>query len=219
HVAHLAAAECAALIGAAKAAGIALTAETCPHYLSFAAEEIPDGATRFKCCPPIRYAANREALWRALAEGVIDCVASDHSPFPPELKAGDFVTARAGITSLQVALPAVWTGARERGFTLSDVARWMAGRPARLAGLPGKGAIAPGRDADLVAFDPDAFFTVNAGADDAGSAGGVRLRHRHPVTPYDGRRLAGVVTRTWLRGREILDHSPPNGSLLLRPRP
>jgi allantoinase len=204
HIVHLAAAECAALIGAAKAAGIALTAETCPHYLFFSAEEVPDGATEFKCAPPVRYAANREALWRALAAGVIDCVVSDHSPCVPELKRGDFATAWGGIASLQVALPAVWTGARRRGHSLADVARWMAERPARLAGLPTKGRIAVGADADLVAFDPDATFTVD----------GARLRHRNPLTPYDGRTLTGQVVRTWLRGSEVVPGGAPRGRFL-----
>jgi allantoinase len=193
HIAHLAAAECAALIGAAKAAGIALSAETCPHYLFFAAEEIPEDATEFKCCPPIRYAPNREALWRALGDRAIDGIVSDHSPCPPELKDGDFATAQGGIASLQIALPAVWSVARRRGNTLSDVARWMSAFPASLAGLPGKGAIAAGRDADLVAFDPDAAFAVR----------GSDLRHRHPVTAYAGRTLTGRVQRVWLRGSEI----------------
>ena len=206
HIVHLAAAECAALIAAAKAAGIALSAETCPHYLFFASEEVPDNATQFKCCPPIRYAPNREALWRALGAGVIDGIVSDHSPCPPELKSGDFATAWGGIASLQVTLPAVWTVARKRGHTLADVARWMSAFPAALAGLTAKGAIAAGRDADLVAFDPDATFTVR----------GTDLLHRHPVTPYEGRALTGQVTRVWLRGEEILPNFPPNGLLLRR---
>jgi allantoinase len=209
HIAHLAAAECAALIGAAKAAGIALSAETCPHYLTFAADDVPDGATEFKCCPPIRYGPNREALWRALASGVIDCVVSDHSPCAPDLKKGDFATAWGGIASLQLTLPAVWTIARMRGHSLTDVARWMAAFPASLAGLPAKGRIAVGCDADLVAFDPDATFTVRGGD----------LLHRHPVTPYDGRTMTGRVRKVWLRGTEILPALPPNGRLLLGGRP
>lgn len=204
HIVHLAAAECAALIGGAKAAGISLTAETCPHYLFFCAEEVPAGATEFKCCPPVRYAPNREALWRALAEGVIDCVVSDHSPCAPELKRGDFATAWGGIASLQVALPAVWTSARKRGHFLADVVRWMAERPARLAGLPAKGRIAVGADADLVAFDPDATYTVD----------GARLRHRNPLTPYNGRTLTGQVLRTWLRGSEVVPDETPRGRFL-----
>ena len=209
HIVHLAAAECAALIGSARAAGIALSAETCPHYLVFAAEEVPQGRTEFKCCPPVRYAANREALWRALAAGVIDCVVSDHSPCPPALKdlsGGDFRTAWGGIASLQIGLPAVWTVARRRGHSLADVARWMAAFPASLAGLPAKGRIAPGCDADLVAFDTGASFVVR----------GEALRHRHPLTPYEGRTLTGVVSRVWLGGAEVSADGEPRGRLLRR---
>lgn len=164
HIAPLAAADCAALVGAARAAGVGLTAETCPHYLCFAAEEISGDGTAFRCRPPIRYAANREALWRALAEGVIDCVVP-----------GD-------LTPPQVALSAVWTAGRTRGHTLADVARWMSAAPARLAGLAEKGAITEGRDADLIAFDPDAACPV----------------------PYMGRTtLAGHVVRAWRQGNEM----------------
>jgi allantoinase len=208
HIVHLSAAECVALISGAKAAGVALTAETCPHYLFFAAEEVPAGGTEFKCCPPIRDAVNREALWRGLEAGVIDCVVSDHSPCPPDLKrkdTGDFGAAWGGIASLQLGLAAVWTAARRRGRTLADVASWMAAAPAALAGLPGKGAIEAGRDADLVAFDPGATFTVR----------GAGLRHRSPVTPYEGRTLAGRVRRTWLRG-QVIDQDMPAGRLLRR---
>ena len=193
HIVHLSAAECVALIAGAKAAGIRLSAETCPHYLYFAAEQVPDGATEFKCCPPIRDAINREALWRGLEAGVIDCVVSDHSPCPPELKSpesGDFGTAWGGIAGLQLGLSAVWTVARRRGRTLDDVARWMAAAPAALAGLPAKGRLAVGADADLVAFDPDEAYVVDP----------ARLEHRHPVTPYAGRTLTGRVRQTWLRG-------------------
>ncbi|HLN67184.1 MAG TPA: amidohydrolase family protein, partial [Streptosporangiaceae bacterium] len=155
----------------------------------------------FKCCPPIRDAANREALWRGLEAGVIDCVVSDHSPCPPELKApGDFGAAWGGIASLQLGLSAVWTVARRRGRTLDDVARWMAAAPARLAGLSAKGSLAVRCDADLVAFDPDETYVVEP----------ARLLHRHPVTPYAGRTLTGRVRQTWLRGTALLD--PDSGA-------
>ena len=207
HILHLASASALPLIAAARADGAKVTAETCPHYLSFCAEEVPDGATEFKCCPPIRDAANREGLWAGLAEGLIGTVVSDHSPCPPGLKqreAGDFGAAWGGISSLQLGLPAVWTQARRRGHGLADVVRWMAEGTAALAGLPGKGAIALGRDADLVAFDDTARFTVDPG----------RLEHRHPVTPYAGQTLTGVVRRTWLRGRPA--GAAPAGRLLTR---
>jgi allantoinase len=215
HIVHLSAADCVAMIAGAKAAGIRLTAETCPHYLYFAAEQVPDGATEFKCCPPIRDAVNREALWRGLEAGVIDCVVSDHSPCPPELKApdtGDFGQAWGGIASVQLGLSAVWSVARRRGRTLYDVARWMATAPAELAGLPEKGRLAVGCDADLVAFDPDESYVVDP----------ARLLHRHPVTPYAGRTLTGRVRQTWLRGSALLDadsgapDGQPAGRLLSR---
>jgi allantoinase len=198
HVVHLADADALPVLRQARTDGVRITVETCPHYLTFAAEEVPDGATSFKCCPPIREVRHREALWAALADGDVDLVVSDHSPCTPDLKRledGDFGAAWGGIASLQVALPAVWTGARTRGIGLPDVVRWMATAPARLAGLSTKGAIAVGKDADLVAFAPDERWTVGD------------LEHRNPVTPYSGRSLTGAVRRTWLRG-EIADGSP-----------
>ena len=207
HVLHLSAADAVPLLARARRDGVAITAETCPHYLALSAEDIPDGATEFKCCPPIRERANSGRLWQALRDGIIDCVVSDHSPCPPELKAqggGDFGAAWGGISSLQLALPVVWTRARRRGHSLDDVARWMAAGPARIAGLAGKGRIEPGGDADLVAFAPDDGFTVDP----------ARLHHRHRLTPYAGQRLDGVVRRTWLRGEPA--GGAPAGRLLSR---
>lgn len=209
HVLHLSSADPVPLLAAARSYGIAVTAETCPHYLTLAAEEIGDGRTEFKCCPPIRGMTNRERLWEALAAGVISCVVSDHSPSPPELKCqrtGDFGAAWGGISSIQLGLPAVWTHARERGFGLADVVRWMGTGPAGLAGLAGKGAIAAGYDADMIVFAPDERFVVDPG----------RLLTRHQVTPYAGQELAGVVRRTWLRGTEVFPGRPavPAGRML-----
>jgi allantoinase len=209
HVVHLSSADAVPLIRDAQRDGVRITAETCPHYLTFTAEEIPDGATQFKCCPPIREGANRERLWQALAEGVLDCVVSDHSPSTTDLKrldSGDFGLAWGGIAGLQVGLPAVWTEARRRGCTLYDVAGWTAEGPARLAGLRRKGRIAVGCDADLCAFAPDEAFVVDPAT----------LHHRNAVTPYAGRTLMGVVRSTWLRGTEVLDGDTPRGRLLRR---
>jgi allantoinase len=204
HVLHLSSGDAVDLIDQAKRDGVRVTAETCPHYLTLAAEEVPDGATQFKCCPPIREGANRERLWRALAAGVIDQIVSDHSPCVPALKPpGDFMGAWGGIASLQLSLPVVWTAARSRGCGLSDVARWMAQRPAEIAGLGRKGRVAVGYDADLVAFAPEESFVVDP----------ARLRHRHPITPYAERRLHGVVHGTWLRGAVAGDE--PRGALLI----
>jgi allantoinase len=209
HVVHLADADALPMLREARADGVRITVETCPHYLTFSAEEVPDGATSFKCCPPIREAAHREALWAALADGDIDLVVSDHSPCTPELKrldVGDFALAWGGIAGLQVTLPVVWTGARARGLALPDVVRWMSAAPAVLTGLGGKGGIAVGKDADLVAFAPDERFRVG------------ELHHRNPGTPYAGRELSGVVRRTWLRGQLIADGQAPLGRLISRPR-
>ena len=212
HILHVSSADAIDLLAAARAEGLAVTSETCPHYLTLAAEEVPAGATEFKCCPPIRERANSERLWAGLKAGLIDCIVSDHSPCPPELKlpgAGDFARAWGGIASLQLSLAVVWSYGRQRGFGLADLARWMAAAPAQLAGLDDKGRIAVGCDADLVAFAPDASFVVEPGL----------LAHRHKLTPYAGQRLTGVVRRTWLRGREIFGTDEaaaagPTGELL-----
>lgn len=199
HIVHVASAEAAQAVQRARRSGAPLSAETCPHYLTFAAEDIGAGATAFKCAPPIRERAHREALWNALAAGTLDLVASDHSPCTPNLKcldSGDFRSAWGGIASLQLALAAVWTGARARGFDLLDVTRWMGAAPARLAGLAArKGSLRPGADADLVLFDPDAAFEVKA----------EELLHRHPLTPYTGMRLFGRVEQTLVRGVPVYD--------------
>jgi allantoinase len=209
HVLHLSSSDALPMLRSARRDGVRITAETCPHYLVLTAEEVPDGQTQFKCCPPIREAGNRELLWRGLREGDIDIVVSDHSPCTPELKRlelGDFGVAWGGIASLQLGLPAVWTEARRRGFTLCDVARWMAERPSAIAGLHRKGHIALGFHADLCVFAPDDAFVVDP----------ARLHHRHPVTPYAGRPLAGVVRGTWLRGQRVEPDDEPAGRLLRR---
>jgi allantoinase len=208
HIVHLSSSDALPMIASARREGVAVTAETCPHYLALTAEEIADGATAFKCSPPIREAANRELLWDGLRDGVLGLVVSDHSPSTAamkELGSGDFGAAWGGISSLQLGLAVVWTQARRRGFTLGDVVAWMAQHPARLAGLPGKGRIAPGYDADFCVFAPDESFTVDPG----------RLYHRHPVTPYAGQRLQGVVRGTILRG-EPVEAARPRGRLLAR---
>ncbi|MCU1687488.1 MAG: allB [Amycolatopsis sp.] len=208
HVLHLSSSDALRMIADAKRDGVRLSVETCPHYLTFTAEEIADGATQFKCCPPIRESENRDRLWQGLAEGVIDFVVSDHSPCTPELKRfdiGDFGEAWGGIASLQLGLPAIWTQARQRGFALTDVVRWMAERPAAQVGLSRKGHIAPGFDADFCVFAPDESFVVDV----------EKLYHRNPVSAYNGRRLDGVVRGTWLRGKEITGEQP-FGELLSR---
>ncbi len=206
HIVHLSSSDALPMIASARREGVLVTAESCPHYLALAAEEIGDGRTAFKCSPPIREAANRELLWSGLRQGILDLVVSDHSPSTATMKdldSGDFGTAWGGISSLQVGLPVVWTEARHRGFSLSDVAAWMAEQPAQLAGLRTKGRIAPGYDADFCVFAPDESFTVDP----------ARLHHRHPVTPYAGRRLLGVVRSTILRGK-LTDPARPRGRLL-----
>ncbi|MEQ1833699.1 MAG: allantoinase AllB [Candidatus Eisenbacteria bacterium] len=197
HIVHVSSAESLPIIAAARARGVAITAETCPHYLTFTGTDVPDGATEYKCAPPLRAASDRDALWAALVDGTLDQVVSDHSPAPPECKAretGDFMAAWGGIASLQLGLSVVWTGMRERSLPLANLARWMSTAPAQLLGLGArKGALAPGFDADFVIWTPEQEFTVEPEA----------LLHRHKLTPYAGRRLAGVVHATYLRGERV----------------
>ncbi len=197
HIVHLATCHALPMLGAARAQGLPVTVETCPHYLHFAGETIGDGATLCKCAPPIRSRENREQLWQALREGLIDFVVTDHSPCPPAMKRleeGSFKTAWGGIASLSVALPVMWTEASPRGFTLVEIARWMAEGPARLAGCDGrKGRIAAGYDADFAVFDPETEFVVTK----------EKLHYRHAISPYLGEKLRGVVKATYLRGRAV----------------
>ena len=206
HIVHHSSAEALPRLREARAEGLPLTVETCPHYLCFAAEDIPDGATEFKCCPPIRGRDNREQLWHALHDGTIDMVVSDHSPCSPALKRraeGDFQQAWGGISSLQFRLPLMWTHARQRGHDLKQLAAWLSGAPARLAGLDArKGSIAVGLDADLVVWNPDAAFRVEPSI----------IRHRHKLTPYAGQILRGVVETTFLRGERIFERESLTGS-------
>lgn len=214
HIVHLSSANSLAPIAEAKAQGLPLTVETGQHYLFFSAEDIADGQTQFKCAPPIRERANNEQLWQALQSGLIDLVATDHSPAPPALKqlaSGDFATAWGGIASLQLALPVLWTAARARGATLSDLARWLSANPAKLIGqAQRKGQLTKGYDADLLVLAPDATFPVTEQL----------LHHRHKVSPYLGRELAGVVTHTFLAGEEVFRHPDflqlNRGQLLVR---
>ncbi|MFD3404913.1 allantoinase AllB [Kribbella sp. NPDC058693] len=209
HILHVSSAEVLPLIAKARNDGVRITAETCPHYLTFNAEDIRDGATQYKCCPPIREAANRELLWDGLRDGTIDLVVSDHSPSTIDLKhldTGDFGTAWGGIASLQLGLSAVWTEARRRGFTLADVVRWMSAAPAKQTGLTAKGALEIGYDADFCVLAPDEAFTVDA----------TQLQHKNAITPYDGRTLTGVVRSTWLRGSPVDIDDDPRGRLLTR---
>jgi len=206
HVVHLAAAAALPVVRAAQDAGILVTAETCPHYLTLTASDASDGDAAFKCCPPLRDDVNRDGLWVGLRDGTIDLVASDHSPSPAELKTGGLADAWGGVSSLQLGLSATWSEARRRGHGLDDVVRWMATAPADLAGLGHKGRIAEGADADLCVLAPDESYVVDP----------ARLEHRHPVTPYAGRTLAGVVRQTWLAGRPVDLDAPPRGRLLGR---
>ncbi len=214
HIVHHSSADALAALRAAKASGAQLTVETCPHYLHFAAEDISDGATEFKCCPPIRERANREHLWEALCDGTIDMVVSDHSPCPPDLKLrdeGNFMKAWGGISSLQLRLPVMWTEASARGFTINQTAEWLCGAPAKQVGLDGrKGAIAASYDADIVIWNPNSEFRVEPEI----------IHHRHKLTPYAGEVLRGVVEKTFLRGQMVYDGGEfardPSGEVLLR---
>lgn len=214
HIVHHSSADALPLLRQARAEGLPVTLETCPHYLFFAAEDVPAGATEFKCCPPVRERENREQLWAALNEGLIDMLVSDHSPCPPEMKrreSGDFLAAWGGISSLQLRLPVVWTESRRRGFSIERIAEWMAGAPAKLVGLGRrKGKIAEGYDADLVIWNPEETFQLEPSM----------IQHRHKLTPYMGQALSGVVEETYLRGEKIYGRgqfSPmPLGQLLKR---
>jgi allantoinase len=208
HIVHLSSAEALEDIAGARQAGIRLTVETCPHYLALSAEGVPAGRTEYKCSPPIRDEHNRERLWTALGAGIIDMVVSDHSPCAPERKGlatGDFLKAWGGIASLQLRLPVIWTEAERRGVAIEEIARWTCREPAELAGFAGrKGRLAAGHDADLVVWDPEATFEVRP----------QDLHHRHPLNPYTGLRLRGVVETTFLRGVTVYDR----GELAARPR-
>ncbi|MBZ9986376.1 allantoinase AllB [Mesorhizobium sp. BH1-1-5] len=207
HILHLSSADALPMIASAIADGVRLSVETCPHYLALCAEEIGEGETAAKVGPPVREAVNRERLWDGVGEGTIGMIVSDHSPCRPEMKelaSGDFGAAWGGISSLQLGLPVTWSEARKRGHSLADVVRWMAERPAALAGLAHKGRIAIGCDADFTLFSPDAEFVVDAAS----------LHHRHPITPYAGRTLSGVVQETFLRGQRIDLFGRPMGELI-----
>jgi len=212
HIVHLSSASALGMLAAARAEGLPITAETCPHYLCLVAEDVPDGDTAFKCCPPIREASNREALWQGLLDGHIDAVVSDHSPCTPHLKLpeqGDFMDAWGGIASLQLGLRTMWWEAQQRGVPLEQLVDWMTARTAAVAGLGRKGRIAVGHDADLVAFDPDVVDVVDP----------TQLAHRHKVTPYAGREARGRVVHTWLRGTAVVRdgalQGEPRGQALL----
>ncbi|MFP5346823.1 MAG: allantoinase AllB [Actinomycetes bacterium] len=209
HILHLSSSDALPMIVSARRDGVRLTVETCPHYLTFTAEEIPAGATQFKCCPPIREAGNREKLWKGLGDGIIDCIVTDHSPSTVELKRfdiGDFGLAWGGIAGLQVGLSAVWTEGRKRGFQLTDVVRWMAENTAKQAGLLRKGQITLGYDADFSVFAPDEAYVVDVN----------KLHHKNLVSAYAGLALAGKVRSTWLGGREVNIDDEPRGRLLRR---
>ncbi len=209
HILHVSSAEALPQIRLAKEEGVAITAETCPHYLTLRAEDIPDGATQFKCCPPIREGVNQDELWEGLADGTIDMIVSDHSPSTIDLKhldTGDFGVAWGGVASVQLSLAAIWTGARERGFSLAQVSHWMSAATAAHVDLAAKGSIVVGADADLIAFAPDETFVVEAAT----------LLHKNRITAYEGKELHGVVHGTWVRGQQVDVDGDPHGTLLTR---
>jgi allantoinase len=219
HIVHLSTAKALPMIRTARAEGLPLTVESCPHYLHCAAEEIADGATLFKCAPPIRSAGNRELLWQALLDGTIDLIATDHSPCPPQMKRlvatepgeepGRFDEAWGGIPSLSVALPVLWTECVQRNISLSQLAQWTSAAPAKLAGLSAEiGIIGPGMHANLVAFDPDATFTLAP----------EHLHYRHPISPYMGETLRGIVRSTWLRGERVYENQDGRVTFMDTPR-
>lgn len=206
HIVHVTCAEGVAAIAAAQARGLHMTGESCPHYLLLSAEILPDADPTVKCFPPIREKHHQDALWAGLRDGTLSMIVSDHSPSPWPLKnTGDLGTSWGGIASIQLSLSISWTAAKRRGIPLAQLVHWMSSAPADLLGMPQKGRIAVGADADLVVFGPEDTFTVR-GAD---------LLHRHPQTPYEGRVLTGVVQRTWLRGTPV-NPSAPHGQWLMR---
>lgn len=214
HILHVSSARALEPIATAKAEGLPLTAETCPHYLVFDAQAVPDGAAEFKCCPPIRDPGNREELWAGLVDGVLDCVVSDHSPSTLEEKTrggGDLAQAWGGVSSVQVTFPTMVDAAAQRGLGIETVSRWMSAGPARVAGLTGKGDLAAGMDADLIWYSPGRSIAID----------GSRLAHRNKLSAYSGRVLSGSVSRTVRAGRTVFDGydlAEPDGRILRRGR-
>jgi allantoinase len=213
HIVHLSSSDTIPTLQRAKSKGQPVTVETCPHYLTFDAEDVGDGRTEFKCAPPIRERDNRKKLWAALGDGTIDFIATDHSPCPPAMKlleTGDFLNAWGGIAALELSLPAVWTEASSRGYAVPRLAEWLCSSPARLAGLEGKGRIAVGYDADFAIWNPEAKFSVDP----------AKMHQRHKMTPYAGREFSGQVETTFLRGRKVFDRgefsASPLGQILRR---
>lgn len=208
HILHVSSSDALPMIASAKRDGLDITVETCPHYLTLLSEEIPNGATAFKCCPPVREVDNREKLWEGLIDGTIDFIVSDHSPSTLALKDlgnGDFGVAWGGVSSLQLGLSLIWTEARRRGISLAKVLEWMSRRPAERVGLRSKGRISLGYDADFAVFAADESYVVDA----------TKLNHKNPITPYQGKVLAGKVRKTFVGGR-LVDYETPTGRLLHR---